>query len=76
VYWNGHKPVALPSLGAQRVRILERARDVIMAGLGTADTFFEIAETAALNYRKPLRIDEINQLPAHLPMIRTRPGRA
>lgn len=62
-------------------RKAEGLRDQIMQGSGTVEPWFseemtrEIGERAvAVHWRKPLRIDEVNQL-APTAEVRERPGR-
>jgi hypothetical protein len=63
-------------------RKAEAARDRVMSGTGTEEPWFmehmatEIGERAiAVHWRKPLRIDEVNQL-RPTTEVRERPGRA
>jgi hypothetical protein len=61
---------------------MEAARDRIMRGHGTDDPWYTEEMTRqigmhaiAIHWRKPLRIDEVNRLPATAE-VRQRPGRA
>jgi hypothetical protein len=56
-------------------------RDQVMRGAGTDEPWFQedmtdvLGERAvSVNYRKPLRLDEVNQM-APTPEVRLRPGR-
>jgi hypothetical protein len=63
-------------------RKAEALRDKIMRGVGTDEPWFceATAEESgafglAVHWRKPLRIDEVNQM-APIPEVRDRPGRS
>lgn len=51
-------------------------RDRIMAQIGTSEPWVIEHGNVAVNYRRPLRIDEVNRLPPDDPNVRLRPGRA
>lgn len=55
---------------------INHARDAIMRGIGTDENWIEEPGPSgtALTWRRPLRIDEINQM-APTPDVRARPGR-
>jgi hypothetical protein len=55
-------------------RKAEAMRDHIMRGVGTGEDWATASGNVAVHYRKPLRIDEINQM-APTPEVRTREGR-
>jgi hypothetical protein len=74
--------VSLLRVGAAMWRKFESVRDQVMRGVGTAEPWFQEdlsdvlgAGAVAVHYRKPLRLDEINQLAATAE-VRARPGRA
>ena len=56
------------------MRKMEALRDKIMRGLGTDEPWVTEMGAIACHYRRPLRIDEINQM-AQTPEVRERPGR-
>ena len=58
----------------QQRQQLDKIRDEILKSLGTRETIIPDHTTAALTWRKPLRIDEINKM-APTPEVRARPGR-
>jgi hypothetical protein len=75
--------VSVLSWSATTRRKVEHVRDRIFRGLGTDEPLFEEQLPAGLSYpkpvvsvnwRKPLRIDEITQM-APTPEVRARPGR-
>jgi hypothetical protein len=49
-------------------------RDRIMRGIGTGEDWATAIGNVAMHYRKPLRIDEVNQM-APTPEVRAREGR-
>lgn len=56
-------------------RKIERTRDRIMRGVGTDEPWFQEQVMVSVNWRKPLRIGEVNRL-ALTPEVRRREGRA
>jgi hypothetical protein len=63
-------------------RLIDDARDRLFSRIGTNEPVFEEsmvdvlgASAVTVNWRKPLRIDEVNQLAPTLE-VRDRPGRA
>ena len=57
-------------------RRIEAMRDRIMDGVGTTEPWvIEMGQYWAVHYRRPLRLDEVNQLPADNPFVRAREGR-
>lgn len=56
-------------------RKLEKLRDRIMFGCGTEEPWFQEEGSVTVQWRKPLRIDEINQLAATTE-VRHREGRS
>lgn len=70
------------SWGPSDRRKIEAARDAIFQEIGTDEPLYEedmrqvFGDRAiTVNWRKPLRIDEVNRL-APTPDVRARPGRA
>lgn len=57
-------------------RKIDHTKDTIMRGIGTDEPWIEepTPSALALTWRKPLRIDEINQM-APAAEVRARPGR-
>ena len=57
-------------------RRIEATRDRIMRGVGTDEALIpdEGPTTVSVQWRKPLRIDEVNRM-AETPEVRTREGR-
>jgi hypothetical protein len=73
--------VSLLRWSASTWRKAEALRDQVMRGAGTDEPWFQedmtdvLGERAvSVNYRKPLRLDEVNQM-APTPEVRLRPGR-
>lgn len=56
-------------------RKIEAVRDRLLFGLGTDEELIMEDVTTARTWRKPLRIDEINQM-GRTPEVLERPGRA
>jgi hypothetical protein len=76
------KPVSVLRWSATALRQMEAIRDRIMRGLGTDEPWVVehmghvIGDRAiAMHYRRPLRIEEVNQM-ARTPETIMRPGRA
>lgn len=77
------RPVPVLSWSPNARRRIEHRRDLMFRQIGTDEPLIE--ETApqavfnrpivAVSWRKPLRIDEVNQL-APTPEVKQRPGRA
>ncbi len=81
-YWKGGRPVPVDRWSATMRRYVEKARDTIMRGVGTDEDWIEETMDSGIaghpvittTFRKPLRIDEINQM-ADTPEVRERKGR-
>jgi hypothetical protein len=69
---QGPKPLAL--FTRQQLGKLEATRDVIMRFIGTKEALIPEHRPSALTWRKPLSLEEINQM-APTPEVRARPGR-
>lgn len=74
-------PVSVLSWSPNARRKIEHARDLIFRQIGTDEALIEEdAQTVfdrpivAVNWRKPLRIEEVNQM-AQTPEVKARPGR-
>lgn len=76
VLWRNRQPARLSSLDGRDIRRLEAMRDQIMRGIGTDEPWVEEPGHIAINWRRPLRIEEINQLAPRDRFVRERPGRA
>jgi hypothetical protein len=74
-------PVPLLRVSAAMWRKFEAVRDQVMLGVGTGEPWFyeDLRDVlgpiaVAAHYRRPLRLDEVNQLAA-TGEVRARPGR-
>jgi hypothetical protein len=66
--------MSVPSWSPTKLRKAEAMRDLIMRDVGTGEDWATAIGIVAMHYRKPLRIDEINQM-APTPEVRAREGR-
>lgn len=55
-------------------RVVEMLMDRVMSRLGTKEDVIPDHTTSAMQWRKPLSVEEINQM-APTPEVRARPGR-
>jgi hypothetical protein len=67
-------PLPVAEWNRKTHRQVAAIRDRIMDRLGTAELLIEDHGRAALTWRKPLSVVEVNQL-APTPEVRARPGR-
>ena len=74
-------PVQVSSWSQNARRKIEHARDLIFRQIGTDEPLIEENAQSSLNrpivsvnWRKPLRIEEVNQM-AQTPEVKQRPGR-
>jgi hypothetical protein len=67
-------PVSVLSWSRTAWRNIESVRDHLMHGLGTNEPWIMEQGEVAPHWRKPLRLDEINQM-AQTPEVKARPGR-
>ena len=68
------KPAPVLRWSPTALRKIEALRDRIMRGLGTDEPWVTEAGGIAMHYRRPLRIEEVNQM-AQTPEVVARPGR-
>ena len=76
VSWRNRRPAPLSSLDATTLRKIEAMRDRIMCGIGAEEPWVVERGGIAMHFRRPLRIEEVNLLPADNPDVRARQGRA
>lgn len=67
-------PLATLRWSATKRRKIEAIRDRIMRGVGTDEPWVEELMPHTIQYRRPLRMEEVAQL-AQTPEVRERPGR-